>query len=309
MDRQLLLNKKEAVYGTDPGPAAVDTLMAEAVRFALKGTDVGSDPSKPGVGATPSFTYGQHVELSFEVALASSGEPGVAPKWGALLKQAGFKETIVEATSVTYELLDDPSSSDSGTFVWRDAKRLHKITGARGRVGLKATAGQRPTLTLAFKGLYTPVAAGAALVGADADFDDWNEAQPIAQGRTTFSFGGVNMPLRELTAEPTDNVVFVDLPHQENVQLLGERAFTGKIKATMPEVGTYNPEAAWSSRERQAFVLGHETEAGKVVTITGQGQVGEPSYSRDNGADVFEQSLKLLGSDLAASDDLVIVLT
>lgn len=309
MDRQLLLNKTEVDYGTDPGPAAVDTLMAEAVRFTLKATDVGSDPSKPGVGATPSFTYGEHVELTFEVALAASGAAGVAPKWGALLLQAGFRETIEEDTSVTYELLDDPSSSDSGTFVWRDAKRMHKITGARGRVGLKATAGQRPTLTLAYKGLYSPVAAGAALVAADADFDDWNEAQPIAQARTTFSFGGVEMPLRELTAEPTDNIKFVDLPHQENVQLLGERAFNGKIKATMPAVGVFNPETAWRSRERQAFVLTHETAVGKVVTVTGQGQVGEPSYTRDDGEDVFEQSLKLLGSTLAASDDLVIVLT
>lgn len=309
MDRQLLLAKKEITYGVDPGPLAVDTLMAEAVRFALKGTDVGTDPSKPGVGATPSFTYGEHVELSFEIPLAASGSPGVAPKWGKLLKQCGFAETIVATTSVTYALLADPSSSDSATFVWSDAKRLHSIAGARGRVGLKAAAGQRPTLTFAYKGLYVPVAARSALVASDANFTDWNEAKPIAQGRTTFSFGGVNMALRELTAEPGDNVRYVDLPHQENVQLQGERAFTGKLKATTPPIGTFNPETAWISRARQTFILGHETAAGSVVTVTGQGQVGEPSYSRDNGEDVFEQSLKLLGSTLAASDDLTIVLT
>ena len=117
------------------------------------------------------------------------------------------------------------------------------------------------------------------------------------------------MALRELSVEPGDNVQFVDLPHQENVQLLGERAFTGKLKATTPAIGTYNPETAWTSRTRQTFVFGHETAEGTVVTITGQGQVGEPSYARDNGEDTFEQSLKLLGSDLAASDDLTIVLT
>lgn len=309
MDRQLLLHKKEVTYGVDPGPLAVDTLMAEAVRHTLRGTDVGTDPSKPGVGATESFTYGEHVELTFEIPLAGSGEAGVAPKWGRLLKACGFVETVVAETSVTYGLMSDPSVSDSGSFVWRDARRLHAIRGARGRAGLKISAGMRPMLTFAFRGLYVPVAPGAALVAGDADFTDWTVARPVAQGRTTFSFGGVAMPLRELTAEPGDNVRFVDLPHQENVQLLGERAFTGKLKATTPPIGTYNPETAWISREHQEFTFVHETAAGSVVTVSGQGQVGEPSFSRDAGEDVFEQSLKLIGSDLAASDDLVIVVT
>ena len=308
-DRQLMLIKKEATYATDAAPTATDTILAEAVRFSLKGTDVGSDPAKPGVGAAPSQTYGEHVEVTFEVPVAASGVAGTAPAWGFLHLAAGWSETVVPDTSVTYSLLTDPSSSDSVTLAWRDAKRSHKVLGARGRVGLKAQKGQRPMWVYTFKGLYVPVAAGAALVPADADFTGWNDAKPIAQGRTTFSFGGVAMPLRDLSTDPSDNVIFADLPHQENVQLLGERAFTGRLKATVPPIGTYNPETAWISRARQSFVLAHETAAGSVVTITGQGQVGEPSYSREDGEDVFEQSLKLLGSTLAASDDLIVTLT
>lgn len=310
MDRQLLLFKTETTYGTDPVAAAVNTLLAENVRFQLRGTDVTSDPAKPGVGASPSQTYGEHAEVTFEIPLAASGTAGVAPAWGPLMLAAGWTEDVEEDASVTYSLLADPSSADSGTFVWRDARRLHKITGARGRIGVRLQSGQRPMLTATFKGLYTPVAAGAALVSADADFDGWNDARPIQQGRTTFSLAGTNMPLRELSADPSDNVIFADLPHQENVQLLGERAYAGRLKCSMPAVGTYNPETAWISRARQGFVLTHEAaSAGRVITITGQGQVGEPSYSRDNNEDVFEQSFKLLGTTLADSDDMVIVLT
>lgn len=309
MDRQLLLFKKEATYGTDSAPAAVNTLWAEGVRFTLKGTDVGSDPAKPGVGATPSHTYGEHVEITFETPLAASGVAGTAPKWGPLALAAGWSETVVAATSVTYALRVDPSESDSGTIIWRDAKRTHKMIGCRGRVGIKAIKGQRPMLTWTFKGLYAPVEAGVSLVAADANFTGWVDAKPVAQARTTFSFGGVALPLRDLTLEASDNIVFADLPHQENVQLLGERAYTGKIKATMPPVGTLNPEAAWISRARMTATLVHESTAGSIVTVTGQGQVGEPSYTRDENEDVFEQSLKLLGSTLALSDDLIIVLT
>lgn len=309
MDRQLLWIKKETTYGTDPTAAAVDTIMAESVRHTLKGTTVGGDPAKPGVGATPTYLYGDHVELSFEVPLAASGTAGTAPKWGKLALACGMAETVVAVTSVTYALRDDPSASDSMTIVWRDARRSHKIVGARGTVSLKANAGERPMLMFTFRGLYAAVTAGAALVAADATFTGWNDSKPIAQGRTTFSLGGVAMPLRKLELTAGDNIVFADLPHQENVQLLGERKYTGKIAATMQAVGTYNPETAWQSRARQTLILVHEAVAGSIVTVTGQGQVDEPSYSRDKGEDVFEQSVNLMGSTLALSDDLIIVLT
>lgn len=309
MDRQLLLIKKETVYGTPVATLAADTIWAEGVRYSLKGTKVESDPAKPGVGGTPSQVYGEHAEVTFEVPLAGSGTAGTAPKWGPLVKACGLAETVVATTSVTYRLMDDPSASDSVTIVWRDAKRTHQLAGARGRVGLKAVAGQRPMLTFTYRGLYTPVAAGASLVAADANFTGWNDAKPIAQGRTTFSFGGQTMPLRDLTLDAADNIKFVDLPHQENVQLLGSRTLSGKIKATTPPIATFNPETAWISRTAQAFSLVHNTTAGSIVTVTGQGQVDEPSYSRDNDEDVFEQNLTLIGTTLAASDDLIIALT
>lgn len=308
-DRQLLLIKKEVTYGTDSAPVAANTLWAENVNYTLNGTDVGSDPAKPGVGATPSTTYGEHAELTFDVPLAGSGTAGTAPKWGPLMLMVGYAETVVAATSCTYALVADPSGADSGTIIWRDAKRTHKMLGCRGRVGLKFVAGQRPMLSFTFKGLYVPVAAGAALVSADASFTGWNDAKPVAQGRTTFSWGGVNMPLRDLTLEAGDNIVFVDLPHQENVQLLGERAYTGKLKASTPAIGTFSPETAWISRARLTGTIVHEGTAGSIVTVNMGGQVGQPSYTRDSGEDVFEQPLKLLGSTLALSDDLVIALT
>lgn len=309
MDRQLLLYKQEVTYGTDPVAAAINTLRAENVRYTLKGTKVATEVSKPGVGATPSFLYGEHAEVSFEIPLAGSGVAGTAPKWGPLMLSTGWTEDIEADESVTYALRSDPSAANSGAFKWRDAKRTHVMLGCRGRVGFKGAKGQRPMLTYTYKGLYVPVTAGASLVAADANFTGWTEAEPIAQARTTFSLDGVNMALRDISAEAGDNVQFVDLPHQENVALLGERAFTGKLKATTPAIGDFNPETPWRSREILPFILTHGTVAGSVVTVSGQGQVNEPSYSRDEGYDVFEAGFDLMGSDLAASDDLTIVIT
>lgn len=308
-DRQLLLIKKEATYGTAVALAAADTIWAEGVRYTPKGTKVASDPAKPGVGGSPSQIYGEHAEIVFEVPLAASGAAGTAPKWGPLALACGLGETIVEDTSVTYRLLDDPSTSDSLTIGWRDALRSHQLVGARGKIGLKAVKGQRPMLTFTFRGLHQAVTAGAGLVAADADFTGWNDARPVAQGRTTFSLGGAALPLRDLTLDSSDNIKFVDLPHQENVRLLGERTISGKVKCTMPPVATYNPETPWLSRAQVPFSLVHNTTASQIITVTGQGQMGEPSYARDDGDDTFEQGYDLIGTTLAASDDLIIALT
>lgn len=309
MSRQLLLAKKEVTYGVDPGPVAINTLWAENVKYTPKGTIVTSDPAKPSVTGAPSQIYAEHGELTFDIPLAASGTAGTAPKWGPLVQAAGWGETIVATTSVTYARRDDPSASDSLSFVWREKKRLHKMLGSRGRMGVKFVAGERPMLSFTFLGLYVPVEAGAALVAADATFTGWNDAKPVAQGRTMFSFGGVAMPLRELSLEAGDNVKFNDLPHQENVQLLGDSTYTGKIKATVPAIGTFNPETAAISRGKLTSVLVHETTAGSIVTLTGLQQVEQPTYSDDGGEDVFEQSVTLLGSTMALSDDLILVLT
>lgn len=308
-DRQLLLVKKEVTYGTAVVLAAADTIWAEGVRYTPKGTKVESDPAKPGVGGTPSQVYGEHAEITFEVPLSASGTAGTAPKWGPLIKACGLGETVVPTTSVTYRLLDDPSASDSLTIGWREANRSHQLIGARGKVGLKFAKGGRPMLVFTFRGLHQTVAAGASLVAADANFTGWVDARPVAQGRTTFSLSGQALPLRDLTLDANDNIKFVDLPHQENVRLLGPRSISGRVKCSMPPVATYNPETPWLSRANVAFSLVHNTTAGSIITVTGQGQMGEPSYARDDGDDTFEQAYDLIGSTLAASDDLIIALT
>lgn len=310
MDRQLLLAKVESQYGTDSEPAAVNTVLAEAVRFSLNGERVKGDPARPGVAQIAGHTHGVHAELQFEVPLAASGAAGVAPGWGALLLACGWDETIVAETSVTYQRLFEPAGAPSDTIIWRDSRRLHKMTGARGRAGWRIQAGQRPMLVFNFKGLHSPVAAGAALAAADADFTGWKDSRPVAQGRTQFSFGGDAMPLREFNLDAADNVRFIDLPHQENVQLLGPMGWSGKIKASTPPVGTVNFESLWEAGGLNVMAFTHESEEGETVTVNARAQVsGAPDYSRDGDEDVVDVPLEFLPQGLTAKDEVSIVLT
>ncbi len=310
MNRQLLLAKKEVTYGTPVALAAADTIYCENVKLTPRGERVKGDPAQPGFGPVPGFVYGEHYELTFDVPLAASGTAGTAPKWGGLMKACGWAETVVATTSVTYALMANPLTADSMTMKWREGLREHQLSGARGRVSLKADAGGRPMLSFVFRGLYSAPIAGAALAQADATWTGWKDARPIAQGRTTFSLGGQALTLRSLGLDAADNITFTDVPHQENIELSGARSFSGKVKVGVPALGTFNPESQWTAGTIVVAALVHEVgSAGNIVTVNARGQLLEPGYSRDDNTDVFEAGYELNSSALNTDDDFAIVLT
>lgn len=315
MARQLLIGKVEATYGTDALPVAINSIWAEEVSFEPTGQRVEPKPAKPGVGPVADHVYGEHVVMSFKVPLAGSGTPGEAPAWGFLMQSCGWTETIVDDVgdeAVTYGLMANPTATaKSSTFIWREAKRLHKVVGFRGRVGLQLTPGQRPMLVFTGKGLYQPVAAGAELVHADANFATWLDAKPVANGTTAMSFAGIsNLGIREFSFDQSDNVVFTDLPGQEQVELAGDRTFTGQMKVSTPEVGTLSLEAKWVQGDVSAFSVTHGAVAGSIITVSGLAQVSDAvKYAQELGQDTASNPIKCVASSLTADDELVIICT
>jgi hypothetical protein len=312
MDRQLLLLGAEVTYGLAPAFTTAMTILAEGVDIKFTDSRDKPDFSKPGVGPSADHTYGQYVTVTFDVPLAGSGVAGTAPKWGPALKACGWSETIVAATSVTYGLLSDPSIAGSVAFKWRDGnRRVHQVTGARGKVDFDLTAGKRPALKFTFKGIHNVVTkAAAVLAKTDADFTGWLDAKPVASGTTTFSIDGVDgLGLRALSFSASDNVVFVDVPEQNDIRLLGERAFTGQAKITNPLADVFNFESHWLAADVIDWVMVHGATAGNIVTITGNAQILSPTYARDNGDDVASCGFNLVPTGFDDDDDLAIALT
>lgn len=308
-DRQLLLIKQETVEGTDAAPAAADVVWAESVQFTPKGDRGKTTVDKPGVGPVAGKLTGQYGELTFSTPLIASGTKGTAPNWGKLVKFCGWTETIVATTSVTYALAADPSASPSATITWREGRRLHKLLMARGRVGLKLDENQRPMLTHSFKGLKVAVADGAVIAQTDATWTGWADADAITQARTTFTAAGASPPFRSLSIDQSDNVVFSDRPNQKRVDLVGERIFSGKLKVGSLLPSVLNWESLAEADTVSTFSLVHGATAGKIITINGRFQNGQPSYSDDKGLDVTDVDLGFVPSALNTDDDLSIVLT
>lgn len=301
--------KKEVTYGVDSVGAAANAILATDVQHQILGERTTLELANPGLGPSPGVVYGENAELSFKVPLTASGAAGTAPKWGPLPQAAGLSETLVATTSTTYAPRVDPSASDSLSLTYAIARRRHKLLGARGRQGVEFEAGKRPMLNYTFKGLHADVTTGAQPVQADATWTGWSLGNPVAQGRTTFSFNGVNVELRKLNLDPIDNVVFEDLPHSELVSLLGARGFKGSLFATLPLPSALNLETLWKAQTTIAGSVVHESVAGSIVTANFKAQIGEPKYSEVNGKDCFTVDLFPTPSALNLDDEFSLVLT
>jgi len=309
-DRQLLWIKKEVTYGLDPVAAAVDTVMAEGVTFTPSAERKKPSFAKPGVGPAPTAsTVGVYGTLVFKTPLAAPLTKGVAALWGKLAKACGWTETLVPTTSATYALAADPSAADSVTITYREGRRLHKLTGSRGRMGVEIAENDRPMLTFTFKGLKTVVADGAIIAHADATWTGWKDTKAAAQGRTTFTVGAATPPLYSLSIEQSDNVNFADRPNQKVVDLVGLREFTGKLKCGMLLPSVLNWEALAEADTVSTMSVVHGTVSGEIVTISLRAGNEEPSYGDDNGRDTADVSLSLMPSAMNTDDDIAIVCT
>ncbi|MCX7586540.1 hypothetical protein [Phenylobacterium sp. 58.2.17] len=318
MDRQLLLAKVEAAYpaaGDAPQAlVAANAIWAEDVQYKGSGQRERSNPAKPGAGIVAEQTYGEHSTLTFKVPLAGSGTPGEAPAWGELMAACAWAETIdatVGLESVTYKPMPNQALAKSVTFKWRDAERAHVIIGARGKVGLELSPGQRPMLVFSFKGMHLDPTASAELVHADAVWAAWLDAKTVANGTSTMSFAGIaNLRLREFSFDQDDNVRFIDAPGVELVTIAGDRVLTGQMKVGTPPLGTLNLEGKWKSGDVSVFSVTHGTVPGNIVTINGRVQVSDaPTYGREDGMDTASNPILAVNSGLDKDDDLAIVIT
>ncbi|HVY34997.1 MAG TPA: hypothetical protein VG960_11325, partial [Caulobacteraceae bacterium] len=208
-----------------------------------------------------------------------------------------------------YGLMTDTSASDSGSIIWREGLRSHKLLGARGNVAFKLDDNQRPIASFTFRGIYNAVTAASALVHADATFTGWKDIAPLSQALTTFTFAGQAQALWSLSASQNDTILFRDLPGQKNVQLIGKRNFTGKMKIKTPAVGTTNLETLCTGNTVSTYALVHGTAGGSILTLNGRAQTRMPDYGDESGEDVASVDLHYVSSALSTDDDLALVLT
>lgn len=256
-------------YGTDPVPtgAANAVLMTDVELRPMEGQDVSRNLERPFIGAQQSVPVGIHVVLTGSVELAPSGETGVAPAWGPLMRMCGIAEVVtpddtpgdgtVEYTPVT----DD--HEDGGIYFWIGSTQ-HTMTGVRGDWEWTHNAQAIPVVRFTLTGLF---ALPSEVVRPSVDLSQFQAPEVATMTNTpTFTLGGVGLVLSQFSFRLGNSVEQRLLIGREAI-LINDRneQITARVEAV--PLTTLDPYTAAFASTKKALVLEHGTAPGKRIRL------------------------------------------
>lgn len=304
---QLLLAKPEATYGVDPTlTGANNTILATDVNLRpMEGEDVPRNLIQAHLGGQATIPAGLRTVIEFSTELAGSGDPGVAPGWGPLMRGCGFAEVIVADTSVTYTPISEGMESLYIKF-WLGST-LFALKGVRGTGVFTVNAQGIPSIRWTFTGLWVPPADVARPTGTTTAF----QKPQIASNANTpvFTVDAVPLVGRSFGLNFGNQVEPRLLLGREQI-VIPDRVEALDLVCEATPVTTFNPFALAEAQTRVPVVITHGTIAGSIITLNAPTcQVKRPTgYQPNQGVAEWPLNLAPLPSD-AGNDQFSIVLT
>lgn len=307
-DSKIILAKTEVTYGTDVSPAAANGILMTGVTLRpMDGEDVSRELEWPYLGAQEQLTAGLRVELSGKVEAVPSGTAGTAPKWGPLLRACGCAETIVAATSVTYNPVTDNHESLT-IYFWMGLTR-HKIVGARGDVVMRWTAQGIPYLEFTFTGLYAGVAETSR---TSPTLSGFKRPKIVSKAATpTFTINSVALNMRSVALALRNQVEPRLLVGLEEV-IIVDRADQISAQVEAVPVSTFDPYTLGQASEAASLIalsLVHGTAAGYVTTLSAPTCQLQRLSGFENQQKVLEWPLTLNALPNTGNDQWTLTLT
>jgi hypothetical protein len=302
--KKFLLAKIESTYGTDPSPVAgtnaIQVTNLEVTPIESDNVQAASYQGFIGNSTRGTLVANKRVSVTFEVELGGSGTAGTAPAFGPLLQAAGMSEVVVSSTSVTYAGVSS-SFSSATLYCFYDGTR-HKITGARGTVTFNMTAGQFPTASFQFIGIYNAPDGTAA-----STFTVANQAAALEVNDTnvtTCTFHGVTSTRLESIDLALNNALTYKETASSQEVLITDRAAGGTAVIEAPVIGTtdFFAKVVASATGASTIVIG--ATGGNIVTLNApQTDITGCSYGDTNG--VISLSMPYLALPTTAGDNEV----
>ncbi|MDH5541972.1 MAG: phage tail tube protein [Nitrospinota bacterium] len=264
----VLLFKTEVTYKTDPVPtAATDALVVQDLSIKPANERM---VKRSGIDSThgPLQTLygGSLMQVEFNHELKGSGTAGTAPKIGRLLQACGMAETVVPATSVTY----DPASSGQKSatiYVYRDGK-LYKLLGCRGTWKMANAAGNPGVVTFTFTG-HLALTGGVTDVALPSPTVE--ATVPPVMKSVALTVGGFSATVSKVDIDYGNVMSIRDDMNSENGYaeiLLSDREPTCTLDPEDKLIATKDWFQDWRGGNLLALNLGPVGAAGNRVTIT-----------------------------------------
>lgn len=263
-NQKVLLAKLETTYGTDAAPtgAANAILAVNVALMPMEGQDVARELDRPFHAADATLASDLHAKITFRVELAPSGTAGTAPAWAPLLRACGCAQTLVAATSVTFNPISSGHESVTIHLVYDGIR--HALTGARGKFKLMAEASGIPYLEFEFTGLFAPATDQAQPTATLTAFRD-----PLIVNATNtpvFTIDAVPMVMRSFTFDAGQTVEPRFLVGRNDIIQSG-RSEKIETQVEARAMATFNPYSRALAAARVPLVLQHGSTAGARTTL------------------------------------------
>lgn len=168
--------------------------------------------------------------FSFDAEFKGGGAAGTGSRTSRLLRACGMTETLVVATSATYEPESDTALHDSLTIFYREGPNMRKVTGCRGTCSLNVGAGGRFMFSFTFMGHIS-----GELVEAAPGETPETTAPPVFRG-ATFTAKAITTAIGKLSVDLGNTMSIA--PDPNSADSFGEiRIGARKV------VGSFDPEA------------------------------------------------------------------
>lgn len=266
-----ILAKAETTYNTDSSPDGTNAVRVYELNVNPNALIrmIEQPEHRATIDQLPRIYSGAMCEITFSFPLKGSGTAGTAPEIDPLLQCAGLEDTIVAATSVTYDPSTNPTLPGSATLIVNWDGVQQKITGCRATsFELSATAANGLVATMTLLGHKSGVFTDTSM--PSLTFDDtqripFYNASSFAVGSWTPS-GVIDFSVNlGLEAGTYDDAVAAD-GYGEVV--IGSRAATGRMVVPLPTVAAKNLYSDLTSNVEATLDTGVIGSAGNQIQIT-----------------------------------------
>ncbi len=306
--RSVLLSKDEVTYNTDSVPVAgTDAVLIEDLGWAFANVRMHQrNPVRASFGKLAPQYAGSLITVSGKCEIKGSGTAGTPPEIAPLLRGAGWAETIVASTSVTYKPSSTQTVHKSESMYFYDDGLLLKVTGARGKVSFDLQVGKPAMAAFEFTGHFVSVT-DVALPAATYD-----STVPVPLINMPFTIGAYSAVISKLAFDLANEL---SLP--ENIAAsdgYGEVQITGRLPT-----GSFNPLRVTVATKN--FINQWQTglalalDTGLIGSVAGNRlQVTMPAVTyteaaRGNQNNVGTYEMKFQAAESAGDDEISIVLT
>jgi hypothetical protein len=283
----LILIKRESVYGVDAVPTAADALLVNELTFPeMQGEIVDRNLVRPFMGGSPQAVVSERIGFAFSCEAAGSGTAGTAPRLGDALQACRNALTTVASTSNTYSPITIFGGNTSCTIYYFIGGIRHIITGWRGDHSLNLNNNNFGVNRFVGMGIYQGPTDTAIPTLPSPPYTLQAAALPVTLGNTlNINIAGyATAALQSFTFAQENVMSYNSLPGGAKEVLITGGRSTFEAVIECPTIAQRDYFSAALSQTTSTVSITQGTTAGYRQTFTAPAaKTLLPRYSDDNG--------------------------